>query len=87
MIKSATLNPTTMPSADQTPIKQQPQSQTKTIYRFGAMNIPQRLVFYEKDYVYAMVPLAQKLQGRIEFSSSISNRDKRYHPCSKETSP
>ena len=33
-------------------------------FTFGIMGIPNNIVFYQKQYVYAMVPLVQKLQGR-----------------------
>jgi len=48
-----------------TPVQQyQPSHPAPTVFRYGGMKIPPSLVFYEKDYVYAMLPLAQKLQGR-----------------------
>jgi len=48
-----------------TPVQLQPSNPAPTVFRYGGMRIPPSLVFYEKDYVYAMVPLAQKLQGHI----------------------
>ena len=36
----------------------------KQVYKYGGMTIPSKLVLYKRNYMYAMVPLAQKLQGR-----------------------
>jgi hypothetical protein len=44
---------------------------SKEAFKFGNMNIPAKLIFYQKNYIYAMVPLAPKLSGRkkeFEFS-------------------
>lgn len=37
--------------------------------KYGNMTIPSKLVFYQKTYIYAMVPLAPKLAGRNKFQS------------------
>jgi len=37
---------------------------SSTIFKFGNMTIPNKLIFYQKNYIYAMVPLAPKLSGR-----------------------
>ncbi len=39
---------------------------SNTMIKYGNMNIPAKLIFYQKNYIYAMVPLAPKLSGRIK---------------------
>ena len=53
-------NPTTL-------TRQQTIPQAKPVYKYGGMTVPSKLILYEKSYMFAMVPLAQKLQARNIF--------------------
>lgn len=69
-----------------TPTSKQVAAPVRTQFKYGNMTIPPKLVFYEKSYVYAMVPLAQKLQARMKMTMLYSITVCRYHACPKETS-
>jgi len=39
--------------------------QMKPAFKYGTMLIPENIIFYQRQYIYAMVPLVPKLQGHI----------------------
>jgi len=53
----------------------------KPSYNYGGKTIPEKLVLYERKYVYAMVPLAQKLKARKEINYIPLLNPLRYHDC------
>jgi len=55
------------------------------VYSYGSMIIPNELVFYKKASLFAMVPLASRLQERKVFSPNF-NKEVRCHDCSQEES-
>lgn len=51
----------------------------ESLFKYGHMTIPSELIFYEKRFIYAIVPLALRLPNRktkfLDFSSHCRHYD------------